>query len=289
MSWKNEEPSREEIDALIANEGLPENVRIDPDDGLPYCTLCGGLRAKVKWTQFHNKREPIVAWFKCKCMEEEEQRLREEDVRREKRLMIERMRLVGLQDACLRNYRFENGQCDTEEMRKAMIYAEEFKDEPGKYPKGVVFFGPVGTGKTFAAGCIANALLDREIPVLMTNFPKLLALSAEDREVSWTEEIQKMQNYSLVILDDFGAERESEYALEKIFYVIDERCKSGKPFILTTNLTSEEMKHAKDLKHQRIYDRIREQCGFVVCNTKNYRDEEAKKTHSGLRELFAEA
>lgn len=99
----------------------------------------------------------------------------------------------------------------------------DFKDEPGKYPKGVVFFGPVGSGKTFAAGCIANALLDRGVPVLMTNFPKLLALAGDGREVSWTEEIQKMQNYSLVILDDFGAERESEYALEKIFYVIDER------------------------------------------------------------------
>ena len=288
MSRENKEISREEIDACIANEILPEDVRIDPADGLPYCVRCGGRRANVKLLPVP-KRKLMVAWFKCTCMEEEEQRLREADAKREKRLMIERRRLAGLQDACLRNYRFENGQCDTEEMRKAMIYAKKFKDEPGKYPKGVVFFGPVGSGKTFAAGCIANALIDRGVPVLMTNFPKLLALASDGREVSWTEEIQKMQNYSLVILDDFGAERESEYALEKIFYVIDERCKSGKPFILTTNLTPEEMKHAKDLKHQRIYERIREQCGFVVCNTKNYRDEEAKKTHSGLRELFAES
>ena len=36
---------------------------------------------------------------------------------------------------------------------------------------GLLLFGDVGTGKSFAAGCIANALLDRDVPVLMTNFP----------------------------------------------------------------------------------------------------------------------
>ena len=38
-----------------------------------------------------------------------------------------------------------------------------------------MLFGDVGTGKSFAAGCIANALLDRDVPVLMTNFPTILA------------------------------------------------------------------------------------------------------------------
>ena len=49
------------------------------------------------------------------------------------------------------------------------------------------------------------------------------------------------------------------------------------------------MKNPKDLRHKRIYDRIMGQCGFVVCSTKNYRDEEAKKAHAELRELFAKA
>ena len=288
MSWENKEISREEIDARIANEILPEDVRIDPVDGLPYCVRCGGRRAKVKLLPVP-RRTLMVAWFKCACMEEEEQRLREEDTKRERKLMIERSRLSRLQDPSLPNYRFENGQCDTEEMRKAMIYVKEFKDEPGKYPKGLVFFGPVGAGKTFVAGCIANALLDRGIPVLMTSLTQLLSLASDDKEFSWTDEIRKMQNYSLVILDDFGAERETEYALEKILFVIDERCKSGKPLILTTNLTPEELKKKEDLRHQRIYSRISGHCGFVVCNTKNYRGEEAKKGHAELRELFAEA
>ena len=39
---------------------------------------------------------------------------------------------------------------------------------------GLLLFGDVGTGKSFFAGCIANALLDRDVPVLMTNFPTIL-------------------------------------------------------------------------------------------------------------------
>ena len=287
MSVKYEKISREQIDACVAREGIKEDERIDPADGLPHCIRCGERTAIVKWHPAR-KHELMLAGCMCKCKRDEEQRYREEDAKRERRLMIERSRLSRLQDPSLPNYRFENGHCDTEEMRKAMIYAKEFKDEPGKYPKGLVFFGPVGTGKTFAAGCIANALVVRGVPVLMTSFLKLLELPFEDKDGGLAEEIQKMQNYSLVILDDFGAERETEFVLEKILYVIDERCKSGKPFILTTNYTPEEMKNKKDLKHQRIYNRIMGHCGFVVCNTKNYRGEEAKTAHAELRELFAE-
>ena len=288
MSWENKEISREEIDACVAREGLKEDERIDPADGLPHCIRCGERTAIVKWHPVR-KHELMLAGCMCKCKRDEQQRYREEDAKRERKLIIERSRLSRLQDPSLPNYRFENGQCDTEEMRKAMLYAKEFKDEPGKYPKGLVFFGPVGAGKTFVAGCIANALLDRGIPVLMTSLTQLLSLASDDKEFSWTDEIRKMQNYSLVILDDFGAERETEYALEKILFVIDERCKSGKPLILTTNLTPEELKKKEDLRHQRIYSRISGHCGFVVCNTKNYRGEEAKKGHAELRELFAEA
>lgn len=288
MSWKDEEIRREEIDACFAAERLGTDERIDPADGLPHCIRCGERTAIVKRNPLRN-HEVIIAWCMCKCRREEEQRIREEEAGKEKMRLIERRRLAGLQDACLRDYRFENGRNETSEMKKAMHYAEHFTDCAEEYPGGLVFFGPVGTGKTFAAGCIANALIDRNIPVLMTSFPKLLSMVAEERGSSWTEEIRRMQDYSLLILDDFGVERETPFALEKMFYVIDERYKSGKPFILTTNLTVDEMRNPKDLAHQRIYDRIRERCGFVLFNTKNYREEGAEKCHQELRQFFEDS
>ena len=91
-----------------------------------------------------------------------------------------------------------------------------------------MLFGDVGTGKSFAAGCIANALLDRDVPVLMTNFPTILArlcgTFGEDRAAF----LDSLGDYDLLIIDDLGAERNTEYALEQMFSIIDSRyrCKS---------------------------------------------------------------
>ena len=118
----------------------------------------------------------------------------------------------------------------------------------------------VGTGKSFFAGCIANALIDRDIPVLMTNIPSILnqltGMFAEDRAAF----ISALDDYSLLILDDLGVERNTEYALEQMFLVIDSRYRSRKPLIVTTNLKLEEVKKPPDLAHARIYDRIMERC-----------------------------
>ena len=96
---------------------------------------------------------------------------------------------------------------------------------------GCLFWGGVGTGKSYLAGCIANALMEKEIPVHMTNFALILndlAASFENRN----EYISRLCRYPLLILDDFGMERGTEYGLEQVFNVIDSRYRSGKPLIV---------------------------------------------------------
>ena len=86
---------------------------------------------------------------------------------------------------------------------------------------GCLFWGGVGTGKSYLAGCIANALMEKEIPVHMTNFALILndlAASFEGRN----ECISRLCRYPLLILDDFGMERGTEYGLEQVFNVIDQ-------------------------------------------------------------------
>jgi DNA replication protein DnaC len=90
-----------------------------------------------------------------------------------------------------------------------------------------------------------------------------------------------------LILDDLGAERNSEFALEQVFSVIDSRYRSKKPLIITTNLTLDELKHPTDLAHSRIYDRILERCVPLKINNRNIREQNAAAQLSRAREILA--
>ena len=74
--------------------------------------------------------------------------------------------------------------------------------------------------------------------------------------------------------DDLGVERNTEYAMEQMFTVIDGRYRSRKPMIITTNLKLEEIKNPPDLAHARIYDRILEWCAPVLFSGRNFREEQ---------------
>ena len=199
---------------------------------------------------------------------------------------IRRRRAQGLQDRYLHDFTFANDNGQNPLMEKARAYVENWK-EAYRENTGLLLFGDVGTGKSFFAGCIANALIDRDIPVLMTNIPSILnqltGMFAEDRAAF----ISALDDYSLLILDDLGVERNTEYALEQMFLVIDSRYRSRKPLIVTTNLKLEEIKNPPDLAHARIYDRIMERCAPVLFSGRNFREEKAAAAKEAAREIVS--
>ena len=150
---------------------------------------------------------------------------------------------------------------------------------------GLLLWGGIGYGKSFMAGCIANALLDEEITVKMTNFAIISndLFSYEDKNayISW------LCGFGLLIIDDLGAERHTEYTLESIFNVIDRRVRSKKPLIVTTNLSIGELKNAKADDERRIYDRILECCVPVCVDTKSRRVEIGAEKMRLMREVIA--
>ena len=98
--------------------------------------------------------------------------------------------------------------------------------------------------------------------------------------------LANLNAYDLLILDDLGAERGTEYALEQVFAVIDARYRSRKPLIVTTNLTLDALKHPDDLAHARIYDRILEICAPILFGGENLRVEKANETKTAARNLL---
>lgn len=99
------------------------------------------------------------------------------------------------------------------------------------------------------------------------------------------EYIDCLMRCSLLIIDDLGVERNTEYAVENVFNVIDRRYRSEKPLIITTNLKLDTLLDEKTIDKKRIYDRILEMCVPVRLIGTSKRKENADDKMKLLKEL----
>lgn len=244
-------------------------------DGLLYCGHCDTAK------QCRVKLGDMVRIVTCLCACGERKRDANEkaEADRQLALFIRNLRASGIADRSLQNCRFDDSEM-TPELRKCKKYADGW-NRAASENSGLLLWGNTGTGKTYSAACIANALIDKGVPVMITSLPRILN-SGYDK----TDLVKQLQYYPLLILDDLGAERNSDYAMETVYFVVDERYKAKKPLIVTTNLTLDELCKPKNMDYQRIYDRVLEMCVPVVfCGGSRRRDiANAKKRHA--RELL---
>lgn len=127
---------------------------------------------------------------------------------------------------------------------------------------GLLYSGPVGTGKSFYAAAVVNALRERGVSALICTTSRLV--NAVRAAKSPQTVIDDLNRFELVALDDLGAERDTEYAVEQLEAFINARSLARLPLIVTTNLTGEQLKAADNLAYSRIYDRVLEMCCFPV-------------------------
>lgn len=201
-----------------------------------------------------------------------------DDFFRMQRLMQKRQDAFGDASALV-SYRFEADNGTVPQLEQAKRYVAHW-EEMREQDLGLLFWGRPGNGKTFAAGCIANALLESEDlhapTVRMTTFGTILnqlpGMTAQDKE--WY--LDGFRTCDLLILDDFGMERRTEYAQEQVFNIIDGRYVSRKPLIVTTNLSLNELKHPEGLVQQRIFDRVLEMCVPVCFDGESLRRDKAR-------------
>lgn len=235
-----------------------ENNVADSDyikDGLLYCCKCG----TAKQIEINIGGTICRPYCMCKC---EEEKNRQEQIRIKETLRkqeIERNRESGFIDIDTMNCRFEFDDRINEKISDiSMRYVEHF-DTMYRKGKGLIFFGNAGTGKSFLAACITNALIDKGYRCLMTNFPRII------NELTGIYEgkqayIDSLNNYDLLVIDDMAVERNTEYTAEIIQNIIDSRYRSRKPLIVTTNLTKDEYEHPTDIRKERLYSRLYEMC-----------------------------
>ena len=195
------------------------------------------------------------------------------------------MRAVCFGEDKFLNWTFANDDGANEKVSAIMRnYAENFHTmrENGK---GLLLFGEVGTGKSYAAACVANYLVDSGVPVLMTNFSYIenrVQESFEGRQ----EYYDSLNRFPLLIIDDLAVERKTEYMQQIVYNVIDGRCRSGLPLIVTTNLTSDALKHPSDMTNARTFSRLFDMCIPVEVKGEDRRRERLKEDYKEYKDIL---
>ena len=251
------------------------------EDGLLYCGKCHTPK------QFRMTVPPMEGrMLPCSCQCEQERLDREpaEQEAQRRRQAVADLKHKGFTDPAMREWTFANDSGKCPQMKHARFYVEHW-EQMKMENIGYLLWGGVGTGKSYFAGCIANALMEQEIPVRMTNFALILndlTASFEGRN----EYIARLCRAPLLILDDFGMERGTEYGLEQVYNVIDSRYRSRRPLIVTTNLSLQDLQHPQDTAHARIYDRLLEMCAPIRFSGENFRKVTAQDKLAHLKNLM---
>ena len=272
------------IDAIAKNAAMSikaEQGDYVGEDGLLYCGKCN-TRKQTRINVLGKEKTPFCL---CKCEAEKRDREEEERKRIEFERRVNEHRRIGFPESDMQYWTFENADGSNEKIiNAAKNYVANF-GEFRENGKGLLLFGTVGTGKTYIAACIANALIDKGCPVLMTNFARIANTVSgmfEGKQAYY----DSLNRFPLLILDDLSAERKTEYMQEIVFNVIDSRYRANLPLIITTNLTSEELKHPSDISYQRTFSRLLEMCLPVNVEGKDKRLEKLKADIQPMKKLL---
>lgn len=237
-------------------------------DGLLYCGRCNTPKQCVV-TILGKEHTPLCL---CECGQKARAEAEKRAKEKKHREKIEYARFSGFPDKEMSKWDFKiDDNPDSKISKTARRYVDNFETmiERGK---GLLFFGSVGTGKTFTSACIVNELIDRGYPCLMTSFPRI-ANTLQGMYDGRQQFIDSLNDYKLLVIDDMATERNTEYMAEIVQMIIDSRYRAGLPLIITTNLTAEELKNPANIKQQRTYSRLFEMCFFVEVNGKDRRRE----------------
>lgn len=271
------------IEQMIDNSKsvIPINENDYIKDGLLYCGKCHTPKQTKVFVMGKEKNPYCLCECESKKENEEKQRLDKADYDRR----IQHFKKIGFPESDMQNRTFENDDMKNPKLTRIMQrYVEKF-GELKKQGKGLILYGRCGTGKTYASCEVANALIDKGVSVLVTNFSRLT------NEIQGTYDgkqkyIDRLNDFELLVIDDLGAERKSEYMQEMIYSIIDSRYRAGLPFIITTNMTMNELKNPTIISNSRIYDRILERCYPIEVNGENKRYSKIKSSYEKMKEML---
>lgn len=214
---------------------------------------------------------------KCDCEWEHEKKMLEEAAKRQQKHETERLFSISnlgkrFEESTFETYKQRPGSEKAFEM--AQRYVNEF-DQWG--PQSLMIWGSPGNGKTHLAAAIANEIHKRGYIVVFQSVPELLGRikSTFNKNSRDTEEqiMKALLTCDLLILDDIGAEKLTDWVQDVMFRIIDGRYRKELPILYTSNLRPNELAGQVS---ERTYDRITETSVLVENKATSYRREVAK-------------
>jgi DNA replication protein DnaC len=142
-------------------------------------------------------------------------------------------------------------------LEETLLFAE--KVSSGGRPENLLLYGPVGTGKTHLCSAVANYVLQAGKTVLYLKIGKILDWIRQSRFEDFSrrdksmEALNSLYQVDLLIIDDLGTESLTDFTQEQMLYLLDERVVHGLPWMISTNLTPDEMEEHYE---NRLSDRL---------------------------------
>lgn len=277
---------------LFVSSGTDYGAALTPPPEPITCKHCG---KKLYFQGMRNKNGIVSRWLfpeKCECekakaerkeldRQYEETRRKKEIEEQNRRRLARIERLIGQSGMGERFKRrtFDTYKCSTDKQRKcfdkAKEYAEHF-DEYFRAGKGLFMAGSIGTGKTHLAAAISLSLLSNGVPVIFrTAIDMFLDIKRSfTGEISEIEVVNEYKNAHLLVIDDLGKERMTEWAAATLYGIINARYENMLPTIITTNFTNDDLLRSlgdEPTRAQAILSRLMETSAYISMKWDDYR------------------
>ncbi len=263
------------INARVSRQYSEHEGDYRNEDGL---LMCGKCHTQKECVLPRNDGTTRTVHCACDCSVERNAHEAKEKRKRDRMQYLDSMRRTGFPDAEMREWTFtKSDHSDPKHENIARKYVANF-NAMREQGTGLLLCGQVGTGKSFLAAAIANELISQGTPCMMTNFSRIISRISE-KFGGDQKYLEDLNRFDLLIIDDLGAERDTEFTWEKVMNVIDARYRAGLPLIITTNLMPKELYDPSDIRRQRVFSRLKEMC---ICLEVNGADRRSKKMQDKL-------